>query len=855
MQIKIGDIHIRYEDGTSCSRPFAAGFTLSNFSVHTTDANWKKTLVSQSVTEIFKVAELESLAVYMNCDCKLFQEYQQDNYHHMFKESIASKTTKPSDYDFILGPINSDAKLKMNPDPESADIPFSIPKIILNLVMEKLALGLTKHQYQETMQLIEQFGRMSRAYPYRKYRPHGISYKGHYKEWWHFAFRCILETDIQRRKKNWSWENMKETRRLCKLYADVYKQKLTTKKPAQTLLDVVEECEKELNIQNLVIIRQKVELEVEKLTKEKEATVSKGWFGGWWGKKDDGSGAESDDIKKKFQAAMTADEKEKLFKAIGYQENSVPTELPETFVAMKMHFELNCLEISIKSNIEDENSIENVMLLQLNKVKCSIDQRPSAQSIKLNLNMKELMVYGLQQKQYLPVMIQSQHQTTHSLLDVMFESNPLDKACDQRVKVQSQPIQIVYNGETVIQLLKVFQTQKTATLSQLQGAAAERLVGIKERSATGLQYAISNHPRLEVDIAFAPSYFVIPNGGKYTKNETLLVVSLGELVLKTEPRPLKKSVRLMHGEGANSDQILQELISQSYDKFQFEIHNIQVLVAKASEDWEEAITIGRGTEMHILEPTFMKLSAAISVITDDPRLPKCKIACELPSISISVTEDRVLDLLSILTTLPMPESEEIVAKPMTKELNFVGSSMSLLKFLDEKQQKLQKRMDPPPENPDVTDGVVQFTELEAYFVLEEIAITICKTRKPPAEDVSSDEFGTPSEDFVDAESKTTFMSPSYKSVTFDMPAASSADREKMLCVKVKKLEMTAAQRTYELKVDLKLGAVSFDQFRIKNEKEQMLQVIHTPRYDSGNEYLFLLSYTNVSSRKSPKIYL
>lgn len=419
------------------------------------------------MTEIYKVAQLESLAVYMNCDCKLFQEFRPDNYELMFKESIASKVTKPSDYDFILGPITSEARLKMNPEPESNDVPFSIPKIILNLMMEKLALGLTKSQYQDTMQMIEQFGRMSRAYPYRQYRPHGIAYKGHFKEWWHFAFRCVLETDIRRRKTNWSWDNMKETRRLCKLYADVYKQKLTTKKPTQLLLDEVEDCEKKLNIQNLVIIRQKVELEVEKLTKEKEVTDSKGWFGGWWGsKKDDGNANESGDIKKKFQAAMNAEEKEKLFKAIGYQENSIPTELPETFVAMKMHFELNCLEISIKSNIESENSIENVMLLQLNKVKCSVSQRPSAQSIKLNLKLQELMVYGLQQKQYLPVMIQSQLEMTHSLLDVMFESNPIDKTCDQRVKVQSQPIQIVYNGETVIELLKVFQTQKTATLSQ-----------------------------------------------------------------------------------------------------------------------------------------------------------------------------------------------------------------------------------------------------------------------------------------------------------------------------------------------------------------------------------------------------
>lgn len=378
----------------------------------------------------------------------------------------------------------------------------------------------------------------------------------------------------------------------------------------------------------------------------------------------------------------------------------------------------------------------------------------------------------------------------------------------------------------------------------MQDAAAEKLVGIKERSATGLQYAISSHPRLEIDIAFAPSYFLIPNGGKYTKNETLLVVSLGQLVLKTEPRPIgKRSIRSMHDDGASSDQILQELISQSYDKFHFEIHNIQVLVAKASEDWEEAISIGRGTEMHILEPTFMKLSASISVITDDPRLPKCKIAGELPSINISVTEDRVLDVVSILTTLPMPESEEVVVKPMTKEMNLVGSSLSLLKFLDERQQKLQKRVDPPPDSSDAIDGVVQFTEVEAYFVLEEIAITICKS-KIVTEEESSDEFGTPSEEFVD--SKMSFVSPSFKSVTFDMPAHSISEREKMLCMKIKKLELTAAQRTYELKVDLKLGAVSFDQFRMKNEKETRLQVINTPRYDSGFEYLFTLSYTNVS---------
>lgn len=41
----------------------------------------------------------------------------------------------------VLGPINSAARLRMNPKPENDDPQFSIPKILLNLEMEKLAVG------------------------------------------------------------------------------------------------------------------------------------------------------------------------------------------------------------------------------------------------------------------------------------------------------------------------------------------------------------------------------------------------------------------------------------------------------------------------------------------------------------------------------------------------------------------------------------------------------------------------------------------------------------------------------------------------------------------------------------------
>jgi vacuolar protein sorting-associated protein 13A/C len=376
----------------------------------------------------------------MNCGTQLFKDESTSNLLDLFKSTIASKNVTPK-YDYIFGPITSSAHLKMNPDPEAND--FSFPKIVLNVIMEKLSIGLTKVQYQETMQLIEQFGRMSRAYPYRKYRPYGIEYRGHYKEWWKFAYNCILETEIKRRKLNWSWEHMKQTREYCRLYEVVYKKKITSKKPSQEVIDAVDMYERELNIQNLIIIRQKVELEVEKENKLIKEANSSRWFGGWFSSKN--SDKDADNIKQKF-------------------EDAIQIELPENFVALRLHFSLNCLEISIKSDIE--NMLENVLLLQLNKVRCDVSQRPSAKSILFNLKLEELSVFGLQKNQYLPVMIQSQVESSHSLLDVMFESNPFDKNCDQRIKVQSQPIHFVYNADTIIELLKVFQTQRTETLSQ-----------------------------------------------------------------------------------------------------------------------------------------------------------------------------------------------------------------------------------------------------------------------------------------------------------------------------------------------------------------------------------------------------
>lgn len=53
-----------------------------------------------------------------------------------------------------------------------------------------------------------------------------------------------------------------------------------------------------------------------------------------------------------------------------------------------------------------------------------------------------------------------------TLLDVAFETNPIDKMCDQRVHISSRPLQIIYDARTVIELTNLFKPPKDLNFSQ-----------------------------------------------------------------------------------------------------------------------------------------------------------------------------------------------------------------------------------------------------------------------------------------------------------------------------------------------------------------------------------------------------
>lgn len=163
---------------------------------------------------------------------------------------------------------------------------------------------------------------------------------------------------------------------------------------------------------------------------------------------------------------MTPAEKEKLYKAIGYHEVQTDLTVPEAFEATKVKFTLGSLEIGIYDDTTPQ--MRTITKMSLLKVSANLAQRPAANAIQLTAGIKELKVTGVSNsdKDPPPEFVQSLLSENSNLLDIFFETNPLDKSCDQRVKVSSRPLQITYHYVTINELSKVFASEHEVNLSE-----------------------------------------------------------------------------------------------------------------------------------------------------------------------------------------------------------------------------------------------------------------------------------------------------------------------------------------------------------------------------------------------------
>ncbi|XP_010843212.1 PREDICTED: vacuolar protein sorting-associated protein 13A-like [Bison bison bison] len=381
LQVKISNIHIRYEDDvTNRENPLSFGISLQNLSMQTTDQYWIPCLHDETEKLFRKLIRLDNLFAYWNVKTQLFYLSNYDESVSSLRNGIVDENIVPEGYDFVFRPISANAKLQMN---RRSDFDFSAPKIDLDVELHDITIQLNKPQYFSFMELLESVDMMTQNVPYRKFKP-DVPLRYHAKEWWAYAIHGILEVNIRPHLRMWSWKHIREHRQKMKQYKELYKKKLTSKKPSGELLNSLEDLEKTLDVFNITVARQQAEVEVKKagyrIFREgaEESEGNKGWFSWMWSWSESHSKQQLDIKPGSLEEILTPKEKSLLYEAIGYSETAVDPTLPKTFEAMKFFVHLKSMSIILREQQQKPELLDIVV----EEFSTLIVQRPGAQAVK-----------------------------------------------------------------------------------------------------------------------------------------------------------------------------------------------------------------------------------------------------------------------------------------------------------------------------------------------------------------------------------------------------------------------------------------------------------------------------------------
>ncbi|MEQ2157610.1 hypothetical protein GOODEAATRI_003487, partial [Goodea atripinnis] len=449
--------------------------------------------------------------------------------------------------------------------------------------------------YLSMLEVLESIDLMAKNAPYRKFRPDLPVHKNT-KFWWRYAFNSIMEVHIRRSNHMWSWSKIKQHRKNLRVYKTAYKTKLLSQNKLGP------DTEKQIQV-----IRSGQKLAGKKAGGQKQGG---GFFSGWFGRKAKKEEQEVEESKEpeSLDQLMTAEEKEKLYTAIGYSGSSHNLALPKQYVAVIITFQLLRTSVTIR----EQHDVPETLNIQMVNLSTKISQRPGAQAVRVEAALEHWYVTGLQQQGTVPSLIASVGDSSSSLLTVVFELNPEESAADQLLKIHSQPVEIIYDAVTINSMVDFFKMGKGVDLEVLTSATLSKLEEIKEKTSAGLSHVIETRKVLDLKIDLKPSYLLIPKSGFYSSTSDLMIVDFGET-------------------------------------------------------WKTA-RLQSSSVQHILQPMDLTLHLAKCMVEKDARMPRFKLSGELPLMHFRISDQKIQNIMELVESIPMPKMDSAPSTPTEKVL-------------------------------------------------------------------------------------------------------------------------------------------------------------------------------------------
>ncbi|OBT96470.1 hypothetical protein VE01_05675 [Pseudogymnoascus verrucosus] len=683
LQITVKNIHVRYEDSISApGHPFALGVTLEGFSAVSTDGEWNPTYIQNSVGVAHKLATLEALAVYFNTDTKLMgtgreaqvpQDAEVLSHEEMMEQFskliVKGEQSDDTEHQFILKPVSGRAKIEMDTSGE-----ITRPKIKAGLLFDEIGLVLDDDQYRDALMMVDLFHYFLRHQEYKKLQPKGVTPKEDPRAWLRFAADAVL-SKIHERNRRWSWDYFRERRDDRIRYIELFKKKRGDQAMTPDETEDLNNLEWKLSYEDLRFWRSlaRNQLKKENIGVKKAAPPKpQGWVAWAWGSKPEET--EEDET-----TTMTEEQREELYKAIDWDEKNAiaaSVDLPRETVKLQIEADLKLGSFTLKR--DSHNTAVEVLSLFFDSFSAKILQRPDSFLADVSLGGLRLND-GTTANSFYPQIIRVKdspstgddtsltkfepESSVEPFFQFQFEQHPLDESADLAVTAKLKSMEIIYNPNFIVEIVKFFKPPERHmdSIYALMDTAGATVESIRQQTRAGLEFALEEHKTINAKLDLQAPLIIIPENIE-AERTTCLIVDAGHISVNSDlvDKETMRDIQSKHNQTYTEDD-LKRLEGLMYDKFQLKLEATQVLIGPSVEETKARLRDTGDKAFHVVDRINVEFTLQLSIVPKTPNIPKIRISGHLPVLHASASDAKWKSFMRLVNVaIPKFEDEQEV---------------------------------------------------------------------------------------------------------------------------------------------------------------------------------------------------
>ncbi len=130
------------------------------------------------------------------------------------------------------------------------------------------------------------------------------------------------------------------------------------------------------------------------------------------------------------------------------------------------------------------------------------------------------------------------------LLSVSININPLNSIYNQCIRLSLLPVQVIYDGTTINNLLELLIPPTPLKLHTMSNSVTTTLATLRTQTRAGLEHAVNERKMVDMDITISSPIIYIPYNGVYNDTNDVLVINLGSLAIKSDMKHILPDVRV-----------------------------------------------------------------------------------------------------------------------------------------------------------------------------------------------------------------------------------------------------------------------------------------------------------------------